>query len=407
MDFSEIHINDYDYNLPESKIAYKAVTPRDTSKLLVRENNKIYDDNFYNVHNWLPENTMLILNNTKVLQSRLRFKKPTGAEIEVFCLSPYPEEITFDEVLVQTGSGSWKCFVGNARRWKQEDLKAKILVQNSEVEVVARMGERIGDAFLIHFSWNSSTITFADILSAFGDIPLPPYIKRQTVKEDKYTYQTVYAQSLGSVAAPTAGLHFTDEVFERLKNKNIIPTYVTLHVGAGTFKPVGEQGVGKHIMHSEYIEVPIDVIRAIIENDTSITAVGTTTVRTLESVYWQGVYWICNEVKNPLMNVNQWMPYELPDNVSVKESLSKVIEVLEKYNLKSLKGYTSLMIVPGYKYRIIKRLITNFHQPKSTLLLLVSAFIGDGWKDVYNHALANDYRFLSYGDACLFTNQSK
>ncbi len=407
MDFSEILINDYDYNLPESKIAYKAVTPRDTSKLLVRENNKIYDDNFYNVHNWLPENTMLILNNTKVLQSRLRFKKPTGAEIEVFCLSPYPEEITFDEALVQTGSGSWKCFVGNARRWKQEDLKANILVQNSEVEIVARMGERIDDAFLIHFSWNISTITFADILSAFGDIPLPPYIKRQTVKEDKYTYQTVYAQSLGSVAAPTAGLHFTDEVFEKLKIKNIIPTYVTLHVGAGTFKPVGEQGVGKHIMHSEYIEVPIDVMRAIIENDTSVTAVGTTTVRTLESVYWQGVYWICNEVKNPLMNVNQWMPYELPDNISVKESLSKVIEVLEKYNLKSLKGYTSLMIVPGYKYRIIKRLITNFHQPKSTLLLLVSAFIGDGWKDVYNHALANDYRFLSYGDACLFTNQSK
>lgn len=407
MDFSEIHINDYDYNLPESKIAYKAVTPRDTSKLLVRENNKIYDDNFYNLHNWLPENTMLILNNTKVLQSRLRFKKPTGAEIEVFCLSPYPEEITFDEALVQTGSGSWKCFVGNARRWKQEDLKANILVQDNEVEIVARMGERIDDAFLIHFSWNSSTITFADILSAFGDIPLPPYIKRQTVKDDKYTYQTVYAQSLGSVAAPTAGLHFTDEVFEKLKIKNIIPTYVTLHVGAGTFKPVGEQGVGKHIMHSEYIEVPIDVIRAIIDNDTPITAVGTTTVRTLESVYWQGVCWICNEVKIPLMNVNQWMPYELPDDISVKESLSKVIEVLEKYNLKSLKGYTSLMIVPGYKYRIIKRLITNFHQPKSTLLLLVSAFIGDGWKDVYNHALANDYRFLSYGDACLFTNQSK
>jgi S-adenosylmethionine:tRNA ribosyltransferase-isomerase len=392
-------IGDYDYQLPQEKIAEFPLQKRDGSKLLVYKK-AIIDDQFYNLHHHIPENSTLILNDTKVIEARILFTKATGGVIEIFCLEPLDR--TIEQSLASTAPVQWQCLIGGASKWKTgQVLQKKVVLGTNEVSIEARYIRKLSDSFAIEFSWNSDH-PFAEVLHAVGAIPLPPYIKRNVTEIDKERYQTIFNRHEGSVAAPTAALHFTEQVFQNLEKKNIRPEYVTLHVGAGTFKPVKTASVAEHEMHREPFTVSVKVLRAILASK-NIIAVGTTSLRTLESIYWLGV-----KLKHDLIKddwaLQQWEVYDLEKNyqqVSVDESLTGLIEWLTENGQTELHCQTSLIIIPGYQFKIPAGLITNFHQPQSTLLLLIAAFIGEDWKKVYQHALENNYRFLSYGDSSL------
>lgn len=400
-----IHIEDYNYPLPAEQIAQCPLEVRDQSKLLIFKDNQISEDTFSTIASHLPEDSLLISNETRVVHARLLFRKPSGSQIEIFCLEPVKPTNDIQLAFQQQQSCTWKCLVGNARRWKSGLLELNSEIEGHTVKLAASLTERDETAFYIHFEWTPTHLTFAQILEHFGKIPLPPYISREASENDISRYQTVFARNNGSVAAPTAGLHFTPEVLSSLAKKNIKTDSVTLHVGAGTFKPVSSETIGEHHMHFEQVIVPVKLLQEIISyKNKHITLVGTTTVRTLESVYWQGVKWLQKKPELAVMHIEQWDPYlDLSEKpVSTVDALQCVIDTLEKSGLTELHGETSLMIAPGYTYHIPDAIITNFHQPKSTLLLLVAAFIGEPWKDAYRYALENNFRFLSYGDSCLF-----
>jgi len=403
-----LSISDYDYQLPAGRIAQFPLQQRDSSKLLVCAESIISENRFANIADYLPPHSLIIFNETRVIHARLVFFKASGARIEIFCLEPF-EPVNDVQLAFQQKSGvTWKCFVGNAKRWKGDKLTLRTAIGETMVELTASLHERLADTFLVNFEWTPEHISFAEVLEAFGKIPLPPYIGREAVDSDNLTYQTVYARHDGSVAAPTAGLHFTPEVFRKLADKHIEKQTITLHVGAGTFKPVSSNSITEHTMHAEQVIIPNSVIEKIMEYENkAVTLVGTTTVRSIESLYWQGVKWFKRQPASPEMRIEQWDPYQ-PEyqGVTVKESLSCVLETLSHFKLDALKGYTSLLIAPGYKFSIPDAIVTNFHQPKSTLLLLVSAFVGDDWKKAYDYALENGFRFLSYGDSCLFFRKS-
>lgn len=385
-----ISIKDFSYNLPDEKIASHPLKQRDNCKLLVYKNQEISQDIFKNIKNYLEKDTLLIVNDTKVIQARMEFFNPNGARIEIFCLEPeFPKE--YDSNFSQTQKVVWKCLIGNQKRWKDFDLTKKLVLNNQEITLVAKKNQVGEGEALIEFSWDKS-VSFAEIISLAGQIPIPPYLKRKAEADDSVDYQTVYSNFKGSVAAPTAGLHFTQELLENL---GVERDNVTLHVGAGTFKPVKSLTIGEHEMHKEYFLVDRRVIQKIIKHKGHITAVGTTSVRTLESLYWQGVRLIQGEFSDTL---SQWDCYSLNQEISLEDSMNALLNYMNKNQIDTFKSSTGIIICPGYQYRVVDNLITNFHQPQSTLLLLVSAAVGLKWKEIYDYALNNDFRFLSYGD---------
>lgn len=402
-----IDISNYDYELPEERIAQFPLDQRDGSRLLIYQNGNLSNDRFYNLPVHLPYNSLLIRNETKVIRARLLFKKESGAPIELFCLEPVLPTKELQQAFEQKSGVVWKCLVGNSRRWKSGKLLKKLDSGGKAFNFVAERIEQFPDHSLIRFEWDSPLVSFSEIILLAGIIPLPPYVNRETVDSDAERYQTIYARTEGSVAAPTAGLHFTDSVIEKLKSKNISIEEVTLHVGAGTFKPVGGDDVRDHVMHAENITISKQAIKKILKKiNEPIIIVGTTSMRTIESLYWFGTKLLVDKKSTREININQWDPYDPIYNCGIpaNESLQAAIHFMEEKGLDEISGFTQLMIIPGYKFRIPKALITNFHMPKSTLLLLVSAFIGDDWKVAYDYALRNDFRFLSYGDSCLFFN---
>lgn len=397
----EISTKDFSYELPDERIAKFPLEKRDESKLLLFKNGTIGQTVFKNLHDHLEEDELLVCNNTRVIQARLIFHKETGARIEVFCLepvSPHDYQLTFQT----TQECTWKCMVGNASKWKNGTfLEKKINVDGKELSVKAEKLEVVGNSYHVRFFWENPNVTFASILDALGVLPIPPYLNRETIEKDKITYQTVYSKIKGSVAAPTAGLHFTEEVFAQLRNKNISTEEVTLHVGAGTFQPVKSDTIGGHTMHSEWISVKKEVIERLREKG-KVIAVGTTSVRTLESLYYIGrIILERPDIPENELKVTQWMPYEMREEVSTEESLDAILSYMERNQLEVLCADTQIIIVPGYQFHIVKAIITNFHQPQSTLLLLISAFVGEKWKDIYDYAMRNEFRFLSYGDSSL------
>lgn len=403
----DLSINDFTYHLPEEKIARYPLAERDASKLLVYENGEIIEDTYSHLDNHLPENTLLVFNNTKVVEARLLFTKSTGGIIEIFCLEPDERYADITSAMLQKGKVYWKCLVGGAKKWKEEFLIKTIDDGQHTIELSARIEDKRNDYFLIEFNWNAD-ISFAELLHHAGVIPLPPYLNRDADEKDKSTYQTIYAKHDGSVAAPTAGLHFTENLFGKLDAKNIQRTYVTLHVGAGTFKPVKAATMAEHEMHAEFIDVSASTIHQLIDYaDKTIVAVGTTSLRTIESLYWMGVRVIeelgigNKEITIEDISIKQWDAYESMQSESVATSLNCLLVWMQENNLQRIIAKTQIIIAPGYELKVAKGLVTNFHQPQSTLLLLVAATIGDDWKKVYKHALENDYRFLSYGDGGL------
>ncbi len=402
-ELKNIAIADYDYPLPEERIAKFPIEQRDHSKLLCLKGDDISEHHFYDLPDLLPQDTMLVFNDTKVIHARLFFRKETGAVIEVFCLEPHQMPVV--QAFEQHERCTWTCFIGNNKKWKSGPLTLEFSILNSQFSIQATRREAVGNAWVVDFEWTGG-LSFAEVIEAAGVIPLPPYLNRQAEASDATRYQTVYAHHDGSVAAPTAGLHFTPEVFDNLKSKGIQTEYITLHVGAGTFKPVSTDTIGEHEMHVEPVHVTADNLRHIIAHQGKpLIAVGTTSVRTLESLYWFGVQLQSNPDLDH-MHVNQWDPYTVSQGSALRmdESYSNILAWLERHDTDRLDGETQLMIAPGYQYRVINGLVTNFHQPKSTLLLLVSALIGDRWKECYRYALDHGFRFLSYGDSSLFLN---
>ncbi|MGC4100270.1 S-adenosylmethionine:tRNA ribosyltransferase-isomerase [Ferruginibacter sp.] len=393
----DISILDFTYDLPEEKIAVHPLQQRDHSKLLIYKDGNISTNVYSSIDQYLPAGSLLVFNNTKVIKARILFTKPTGAVIEIFLLEPYGTDYT--KTLTATASCQWKCLIGGASKWKEKELLMKL----EESELRASLVEKLTDAYVVEFNWNNN-ISFAEIVEQAGNIPLPPYIKRKVDEADKDRYQTIYAAHDGSVAAPTAGLHFTETVFEKLAAKNIRRSFVTLHVGAGTFKPVKAEKMAAHEMHAEWIDVSITTIQEIIAKlDDTIVAVGTTSLRTIETLYWMGVKALLQPASTQL-DIKQWDAYELlapGQNITSKEALEALIAWLQKNELTQLFTQTQILIAPGYQFRIAKAIVTNFHQPQSTLLLLVAAAIGNNWREIYNYALENDFRFLSYGDGSL------
>lgn len=417
METKHIHISDYNYDLPDSRIAKFPVSPRDTSKLLVYRHGEISDDIFYNLPKYLPEKSLMVFNNTKVIQARMHFRKETGALIEVFLMEPAAP--TDYELMFQTrGECSWLCMVGNLKKWKEGSLVRTFDVAGTTINFKATMRRDIIDAksggtnYWVDFAWDNPQVSFAEILDAVGELPIPPYLNRETQDSDKTTYQTVYSKIKGSVAAPTAGLHFTDKVLAAIDAAGVRREELTLHVGAGTFKPVKSEEIDGHTMHTEYVCVRRDTLQTLIDYDCCAIAVGTTSVRTLESLYYMGVKLEANpDAAEEELHVCQWEPYEKADGTSVggnlvdgitpQKAISNIIAWLDKNNLKTLHSSTQIIIAPGYEYKIVKVLVTNFHQPQSTLLLLVSAFLKGDWHNVYDYALSHDFRFLSYGDSSI------
>ena len=402
-DNSPIYIDEYNYPLPDERIAKYPLAKRDASKLLVYNNQKITESVFSSVSDFLPCNTLLVYNNTRVIQARLLFKKDTGASIEVFCLEPL-QPADYAQSLGSTTECVWKCMIGNLKKWKEGKLSKQIELAGEKCTFTAERHQTEGNTHSVKFSWDNAAIHFADILENAGELPIPPYLHRKTEESDLTTYQTVYSKIKGSVAAPTAGLHFTEEVFESLKPKQIAIEEVTLHVGAGTFQPVKTRDIAEHHMHTEVISVQRSTIENLLKQLGNIIAVGTTSVRTLESLYYIGrqVQEGTGEGKeNMELSVSQWEPYEYNEEVSTSDALQSLLDYMYENNLTTLHAETQIMIKPGYKFRVVDGMITNFHQPKSTLLLLVSAFVGGNWKQIYDYALENDFRFLSYGDSSL------
>ena len=397
----QIRIEEFNYPLPDERIAKFPLTKRDESKLLVYRNGKIDEAVFKQLSDYLPQGSMLVYNNTRVIQARMLFQKETGAQIEVFCLEPV---IPHDYALVfqQTESCSWLCLVGNLKKWKEGALHKTIRMDDKEVVLSAERIKTTGDSHLVRFSWNNPQVTFAELLDGAGILPIPPYLHRETRESDLQTYQTVYSKIKGSVAAPTAGLHFTPEVLAGLDAKGFTREEVTLHVGAGTFKPVKSEVIGDHEMHTEFISVRRSAIENIRTNLGRVIAVGTTSVRTLESLYYMGRTLLNNpDATSEELVVTQWTPYHDTEEVTAHEALTALLDYLGRNQTDTLLSATQIMIAPGYEFKIVKGIITNFHQPKSTLLLLISAFVNGNWKSIYNYALDNDFRFLSYGDSSL------
>lgn len=398
-----IRISDYNYPLPDHRIAKHPLAAREQCKLLCyKVGGEISEGHFYDVPAMLPEKAMLVYNNTRVINARLRFSKATGSTIEIFCLEPVAP-CDYQLIFQTTQSCTWLCLVGNSKRWKQGPLTQEIEVDGKTVTLEANRGDRRGNSFEIEFSWNGD-VTFASILEAIGEIPIPPYLNRGTESTDSADYQTVYSHIDGSVAAPTAGLHFTDEVLAECDKRGITRRELTLHVGAGTFQPVKSENIGEHEMHHEFISAQRSLLVDLINAEGPVVAVGTTSVRTLESLYYVGQVLETNpDADEEMLTVKQWMPYSTPCEISTKKALQNVVDYLDRHHAEAYMGSTQLMIAPGFQYRIISGMITNFHQPQSTLLLLVSAFVGeDHWRAIYDYALNHDFRFLSYGDACFF-----
>ncbi|WP_163711216.1 S-adenosylmethionine:tRNA ribosyltransferase-isomerase [Mangrovibacterium lignilyticum] len=390
------------YELPDERIAKYPLAKRDRSKLLVWRNGQIADSQFHVLPDYLPEGSLLVFNNTKVIRARLLFQKATGANIEIFCLDPlHPAD--YQIAFQQTESCSWNCMVGNLKKWKDEVLVMPLNVAGKQIDFKAEKIARIDGSVQVKFSWDCREVDFSSLIEAAGILPIPPYLHRETEESDLERYQTIYSKIKGSVAAPTAGLHFTDAVFSSLNEKQIDCAEVTLHVGAGTFKPVKADTIGEHEMHAEQLVVRRDLVEKLLSHQGRLIAVGTTSIRTLESLYWLGVK-LVHKPDSALneLDIEQWLPYENEQQVSKEESLQAILNYMEKHQSQTIGAHTKIIIVPGYRFRIVEGMITNFHQPQSTLLLLISAFIGDDWKRVYEHALANDYRFLSYGDSNLY-----
>lgn len=403
-DVRNISIEDYNYQLPDERIAKYPLAERDASKLLVLNHDKIISSHFRDVGMFLPKDTLLIFNETKVVRARLQFTKESGAAIEVFCLEPIDFNGDYQLSFSASRTSKWRCLVGNSRRWRDDKLSMKIRLKGEDVILYAEREEKNDSYSVVNFSWCPEYYSFAEILEAAGEIPLPPYLHRDAEPSDRERYQTVFARYEGSVAAPTAGLHFTNELIDELKNDGVSFEDVTLHVGAGTFRPVSSETIGEHEMHTETIVVKRSCIKNIIENgNKTIIPVGTTSMRTIESLYWIGLMLMEEGLEKRHLHLNQWFPYKERECLpSVEESLQTIIEYMDMHEMNNLYAGTALMIAPGCHVKIAKALITNFHQPKSTLLLLVSALIGERWKEAYQYALDNDFRFLSYGDSCLF-----
>ena len=400
-----LRIADYDYPLPDERIAKHPLAQREQCKLLYYKcGEPMQQRHFWEVPSLLPEHSTLIYNNTRVINARLRFRKETGSTIEIFCLEPVlPRD--YEQIFQTTGHCVWQCLVGNSKRWKQGALTQTVTIDGRDITLAATRGEQRGNAWEIAFDWDGQDgqITFADVLDAIGEIPIPPYLNRGTEASDSTDYQTVYSHIDGSVAAPTAGLHFTDEVLAECDRRGILRREITLHVGAGTFQPVKSEHIGDHPMHYEFISVPREVIIDIINAPGPIIAVGTTSVRTLESLYYIGqILEEHPDVDEEALTVTQWMPYTTPCQIPTKQALQNIIDYLDRHHADTYMGSTQLMIAPGFEYRVVSGMITNFHQPQSTLLLLVAAFVGlDRWRGMYDYALEHDFRFLSYGDAQL------
>ncbi len=402
-----ISIKDFTYVLPEDRIAAYPLAERDESKLLIYQDGQIREDIYRNISAHLPHGAMLVFNNTRVIQARILFQKPTGGVIEIFCLEPHEAVNEYSRIMAQQGRVRWKCMIGGASKWKTGHLeKISLLAPGKELKLEAHLVEKLPEAYVVELSWLPAEVSFAEVIELMGDTPLPPYLKRKAGDADKHRYQTIYAQYDGSVAAPTAGLHFTPQVFEDFQLKNITKGYVTLHVGAGTFKPVKAELMDAHEMHAEWIDVTAAFIRALLANlPNGVIAVGTTSVRTLESLYWMGVKTILNpSLSMKEISIHQWDVYEEPllnNETTSNAALEALLAWMQANNIEQLVTQTQILLAPGYRFRIPAAIITNFHQPQSTLLLLVAAAIGEDWKTVYQYALENNFRFLSYGDGCL------
>ena len=421
MDTKHIKISDYNYDLPDERIAKFPIAQRDHSKLLVYKHGEVSNDVFHHLPTYLPQGALMIFNNTKVIQARLHFRKETGALIEVFLMEP-AEPTDYELMFQTTGHCSWLCMIGNLKKWKEGSLKRDFEIKGNKLTLSATMrrGDALGSEaqkmvakgggtnYWVDFDWDNDKVSFAEILEAVGELPIPPYLNRKTEESDKTTYQTVYSKIKGSVAAPTAGLHFTDAVLKDLDAHGIDREEVTLHVGAGTFKPVKSLEIEGHQMHTEYIVVHRRSLEKIIKHECRVIAVGTTSVRTIESLYYMGVHLLKHpEANEDDLHVKQWDPYELSedgnlvDGITPMQAIQAIIDYLDRNGLEALHSSTQIIIAPGYQYKIVKMLVTNFHQPQSTLLLLVSAFLNGDWKKVYDYALSHDFRFLSYGDSSL------
>jgi len=416
IDPKHIRISDYQYPLPDERIAKFPIAQRDHSKLLVYRHGEVGEDVFYHLPDYLPKGSLMVFNNTKVIQARMHFRKSTGALIEVFLLEP-AEPSDYELMFQTSGHCSWYCLVGNLKKWKEGTLERELRVESGELRVTATRGEIHGTSHRIDFEWTGG-LSFAEVIDAMGELPIPPYLNRETQESDKTTYQTVYSKIKGSVAAPTAGLHFTEQVLQAIDAAGIDREELTLHVGAGTFKPVKSEEIEGHEMHTEFISVRRSTIQKLIDHNASAIAVGTTSVRTLESLYYMGLKVMQNPyLSEDQLHVSQWEPYhngdcplceqrselqgDCPQCDRTLESLTALATWMDAHQLEVLHSSTQIIIAPGYDYHIVKMLVTNFHQPQSTLLLLVSAFVKGDWRKIYDYALAHDFRFLSYGDSSL------
>ena len=401
MDTKHIKINDYNYPLPDDRIAKFPVRQRDRSKLLVYRKGDITEDVFYKISDYIPSGALMVFNNTKVIQARMHFRKETGALIEIFLLEPVvPAD--YELMFQTTGRCSWLCMIGNLKKWKAGNLSIELDINGKPVMLTATRGNEIGTSHWVDFEWDNSEISFSEIIDSAGELPIPPYLNRDTQESDKTTYQTVYSKIKGSVAAPTAGLHFTDDVLRSLDDCGVQRDEITLHVGAGTFKPVKSDEIEGHDMHTEYISVHRSTLENLLCHGTAAIAVGTTSVRTLESLYYIGVHLGSgNEITENSFHVKQWEPYNGECDVTPEDAIRNIIAWLDANGVNVLHGSTQIIIAPGYEYKIVKMLVTNFHQRQSTLLLLVSAFVNGDWRRIYDYALSHDFRFLSYGDSSL------
>lgn len=402
-DTRHIHINDYDYPLPEARIAKHPVAERDHSKLLIYDKGSISDTTFHHITDFLPQGSLMVFNNTKVILARLHFHKETGALIEIFCLEPFSPK-DYERIFLQKSGCEWLCLIGNRKKWKEGPLRLKLQWKDCDITLSAEHRGVSGNSDIIRFSWDNPDLCFSEILSIAGELPIPPYLNRDAEDKDKKDYQTVYSKIEGSVAAPTAGLHFTESVLDAIDRKGIERNEITLHVGAGTFKPVKSEEIEGHEMHSEYIYVPLSSIEALLRHQGECICVGTTSVRTIESLYYIGANILANPaLSEEELKVRQWQPYETTPAISGIQALEAIRKYLLDNRLTALHTSTQIIIAPGYRYHYVRHIVTNFHMPKSTLLLLVSAFIGEDWRKVYQYALQHDFRFLSYGDSSLLT----
>lgn len=397
----DLRIQDFNYHLPDERIARYPLDDREAAKLLLYQDGAIAESTFHQFADYIPEGSLFVLNETKVVPARLQFKKQTGGLIEIFCLEPHSRYADVQTAMQEKNSVWWRCMVGGASKWKGGTILTETY-KNPDFTLSAVMTAQQDGLYTIQFYWTNPALSFAEILHHAGKVPLPPYLRREAEASDRENYQTVYASKEGSVAAPTAGLHFTEKTFAALEAKNIHRDFVTLHVGAGTFKPVKAEKMADHDMHAEWIEVSTTLIRRLLQASGKIVGVGTTTMRTLESLYWIGTQLVKGQVPDfDGIAVSQWLPYEMRQPVDTRMALEALLQHLERTGSQKLVTRTQIIIAPGYQFRLIDGLVTNFHQPQSTLLLLVSALIGDDWRKVYDYALNNDYRFLSYGDGSL------